>query len=69
MRGYAMSPILKPLDGVPGPDARATGLFNRAALQPPDEPGGGAWRAAGTFLTGVRVKPTQGRDFRGGHLH
>ena len=43
-----------------------TGLVNKPALQPPDEPGGVHGRTGGTFLTGVRVKPTAGRDFRAG---
>jgi hypothetical protein len=65
-RGYAMTPILEPLTKFRDRMLLPTGLFNKAALQPPDEPGGVHGRAAGTYLTGVRVKPTQGRDFRAG---
>ena len=65
-RGYAMTPILEPLTKFQDRILLPTGLFNKAALQPPDEPGGVHGRASGTYLTGVRVKPTQGRDFRAG---
>jgi hypothetical protein len=63
---FALSPILEPLTPFQDRLLVLTGLFNRPALQPPDEPGGVHGRTGGTFLTGVRVKPTQGRDFRAG---
>jgi hypothetical protein len=64
--GFAMTPILAPLEPFRDRLIVPTGLFNKPALQPPDEPGGVHGRTGGTFLTGVRVKPTQGRDFRAG---
>jgi hypothetical protein len=64
--GFVMSPILEPLTAFRERLLVLSGLFNKAALQPPDEPGGVHGRTSGTFLTGVRVKPTQGPDFRAG---
>jgi hypothetical protein len=63
---FDLSPILEPLAPFRDRLLVPSGLVNKVALQPPDEPGGVHGRTSGTFLTGVRVKPTAGRDFRAG---
>jgi len=64
--GYAMTPILEPLEPFRDRLVVVSGLDNKPGVPLPGEPAGGHGRIGGSFLTGVHVKPTEGADFQAG---
>ena len=64
--GYALSPILEPLEPFYEQMMVLSGLADRVAVPLPGEGIGDHARASSTWLTGVHVKKTEGPDIRAG---
>src|SRR5262245_29406345 len=64
-RQFDLNRTLRPLEPVKNKIQIVAGLDHRNATPGPDGPGDHG-RAGGTFLTGVRVRKTQGADIRAG---
>jgi hypothetical protein len=64
-RSFELNRTLRPLEPVKDKIQIVAGLDHRNATPGPDGPGDHG-RAGGTFLTGVRVRKTQGADIRAG---
>jgi hypothetical protein len=64
-RDFELNRTLRPLEPVRGKIQIVSGLDHRNATPGPDGAGDHG-RAGGTFLTGVRVRKTQGADIRAG---
>ena len=64
-RGYAMTPILKPLEAFRDKMVVVSGLSNNGVVSP-NEGGGVHTRAHGGWLSGVLPKRTEGADIRVG---
>jgi Protein of unknown function (DUF1552) len=65
-RDYALSPILQPLEPFKAQTYVLSGLADKPAVPAPGEGIGDHARASATWLTGVRVKKTEGPDIRAG---
>jgi hypothetical protein len=63
---FQLSPILTPLEPIRDQVVVLTGLTNAPANPRPGEGSGDHSRASATFLTGVNVKKTEGRDIQNG---
>lgn len=63
---FEWSPTLTPLAPFRDRVTIVSGLDNKPAIPLPNEGAGDHARAAGTFLTGVHVKKTEGTDLRAG---
>lgn len=63
---FEWSPTLQPLERFREQVTILSGLDNQVANPQPNEGAGDHARAAGTFLTGVHVKKTEGTDLRAG---
>jgi hypothetical protein len=63
---FAWSPILQPLEPFRDQTFVLSGLADRVAVPAPGEGIGDHARASATWLTGVRVKKTEGPDIRAG---
>lgn len=64
--GFGLSPILEPLAPFRDQTFVLSGLADKVAVPAPGEGIGDHARAASTWLTGVRVKKTEGPDIRAG---
>jgi hypothetical protein len=64
--GFELTAMLEPLAPFRDRLLVLSGLDNKPGLALPGEPAGGHGRIAGSFLTGVHVKPTEGADFQAG---
>jgi len=64
--GFEMTPTLEPLTPFRDQLLVLSGLAQKEGLAAPGEGSQDHSRACGTFLTGVRVKPAAGKDFRAG---
>ena len=64
-RDFTLNRTMKPLEPVKSKIQIVSGLDHRNATPGPDGAGDHG-RAGGTFLTGVRVRKTQGADIRAG---
>ncbi len=64
--GFELTPTLEPLAPFRDRLLVLSGLCQKEAFAAPGEGSQDHSRAAGTFLTGIRVKPTEGKDFRAG---
>jgi hypothetical protein len=65
-RGFELTPSLTPLASHRDTLIVLSGIDNKLGDNRPGEPAGGHGRCAGSFLTGVHVKPTEGADFEAG---
>ena len=63
---FEITPILKPLEAFRDRMLVVSGLDLKPAIPQPGDPGGVHGRCSGSFLTGVRVKGTDGADFAAG---
>jgi hypothetical protein len=64
--GFGFSPILEPLEPFRDQTFVLSGLADKVAVPAPGEGIGDHARAASTWLTGVRVRKTEGPDIRAG---
>jgi len=64
--GFELSPILQPLEAFRDQTFVLSGLADKPAVPAPGEGIGDHARASATWLTGVRVKKTEGPDIRAG---
>jgi hypothetical protein len=64
--GFGFSPILEPLEPFRDQTFVLSGLADKSAVPAPGEGIGDHARAASTWLTGVRVRKTEGPDIRAG---
>ena len=64
--GFGLSPILEPLAPFRDQTFILSGLADKVAVPAPGEGVGDHARASSTWLTGVRVKKTEGPDIRAG---
>ncbi len=64
--GFELSPILEPLEPFRDQTFVLSGLADKVAVPLPGEGIGDHARASATWLTGVRVKKTEGPDIRAG---
>src|SRR6266852_6368336 len=64
--GFELTPILEPLAKFRDKLTLVSGLAHQEGMAIPSDPGGPHTHAFATFLTGVRPKPTAGKDFEVG---
>ena len=64
--GFELTPTLEPLAKFRDKLTVLTGLAHKEGMAIPTDPGGPHTHAFATFLTGVRPKPTAGKDFQVG---
>src|SRR6266852_5223254 len=64
--GFELTPILEPLAKFRDKLTIVSGLAHQEGMAIPSDPGGPHTHAFATFLTGVRPKPTAGKDFQVG---
>jgi hypothetical protein len=63
---FEVTPTLEPLRPFRDQLLVVSGLEHPSAMTLPNEGPQDHARAGGTYLTGVRIKPTEGKDYRGG---